>query len=262
MTKHKRGKGKVYLVGAGPGDPGLLTVKGLESLKKAQVIIYDALVNPKILNWANPKSLKICARLRRKGDDLSGKERRDEEQSTINRLLHDYACKGKTVVRLKGGDPFLFGRGSEEAEYLAERGVAFEIVPGVTSAIAVPAYAGIPVTDRRHTSILTIVTGHSREAGTGGPPVEWKKIPQGTLVVLMGVENISTIVKNLVDGGWPASTPAALVRSGTLPNQQMISGTLGDILSKLKKLKKPFLPPAVIIIGDVVGLKDKIGWFA
>ncbi len=245
----KRTKGKVYLVGAGPGDPGLLTVKGRDILSSAQVVIYDALVNPAILKHAK-RAQKLFA---------GKKGRKSMTQDAINQLMAHHAQKGKIVVRLKGGDPFVFGRGGEEAEHLSLLGIPFEVVPGVSSVTAVPAYAGIPVTDRRFTSVLTVVTGHSKDdASDQGPSVDWKKIPRGTLVILMGVENFSTIVKNLLKEGWPPTTPVALIRNGTLSNQETIVGNISTIIPRLKKLKKPFLPPAVIVVGEVVGMRDRL----
>ena len=255
-------KGKVYLVGAGPGDPGLLTVKGKELLKAAEVVIYDALVKPDILKWAKAGNLKIRARERRKFSSLQGRGRREKEQNVINRLMLKYARKGKTVVRLKGGDPFLFGRGGEECEHLVRSGIPFEVVPGVSSVTAVPAYAGIPVTDRRHTSMLTIITGHFGNGSFQGPGVDWKKIsPSGTLVILMGMENFNRIARRLKTEGWPGGTPAAIISWGTLPNQRVVMGTLSSMSEKLKRAKPPFTPPAVIVIGNVVRLRRKVDWF-
>lgn len=249
-----KNQGKVYLVGAGPGDPGLLTVRGRKVLETAQVVIYDALVNPALLDWTHPDSEKIYAGKR-------GKAARTE-QSVINSLLVKHAKKGKVVARLKGGDPFMFGRGSEEAEHLARRKIHFEIVPGVSSVTAVPAYAGIPVTDRRHNSMLTVVTGHLGKDPLHGPGVDWDKIsPDGTLVILMGMENFPKIAQTLLRKGWKTAAPVALVQWGTLPNQRILTGTLSNIVGKLKRLNPPFSPPAVIVVGSVVKLREKIDWF-
>jgi len=244
--------GKVYLVGAGPGDPGLLTVKARELIRIAEVIIYDRLVSPKIID-ERPETAEII---------YVGKESSHHAlpQEEINRLLVAKAQEGRMVVRLKGGDPFLFGRGGEEAEHLKKNGVEFEVVPGVTSAIAAPAYAGIPVTHRDYTSTLTIITGHERP-DKGGSSVPWEEIAAGTgtLVFLMGVENLPFIAENLLKGGRSPETPVALVRWGTLPNQEVLEGTLGSIVEQVRT--SGFLPPAVIVVGEVVRLRDELGWF-
>lgn len=244
--------GKVYLVGAGPGDPGLLTVKAWDLIRRAEVIVYDRLVGSKIIQQ-RPKEAEIV---------YVGKEssRHALPQEEINRLLVAKAQAGKTVVRLKGGDPFLFGRGGEEAEFLKANGVEFEIIPGVTSAIAAPAYAGIPVTHRDFTSTLTIITGHERpDKEESSIPWEQVSAGNGTLVFLMGVENLPFITENLLQGGRPPETPVALVRWGTLPFQEVLEGTLENIAEKVRA--SGFLPPAVIVVGEVVKLRDELRWF-
>ena len=315
--------GRVYLVGAGPGDPGLLTIKGLECIRRADVIVYDRLVHPAILKHASPNAELIYA----------GKKSADHtmKQDEINRLLVEKASEGKTVVRLKGGDPFVFGRGGEEAEALAEAGIPFEVVPGVTSAIAAPAYAGIPVTHRDFCSALGIITGHERENGgkgeretgddrqqtadwSGRPPspleeeeaagdtkrppsplegegqgegedpvahsptrplaqpssperhvvgsrIRWPELAASldTMVFLMGVENLPNIVAQLVKNGRDPSTPVALIRWGTRPEQETLVGTLADIVGKVEEAD--FKSPAVTIVGEVVRLREKLRWF-
>ncbi|NLW45027.1 MAG: uroporphyrinogen-III C-methyltransferase [Syntrophomonadaceae bacterium] len=244
--------GKVYLVGAGPGDPGLLTVRALELIRRAQVIIYDRLVGKRIIDQANTEAEKIYV----------GKEsnRHTLPQEEINRLLAAKAREGKMVVRLKGGDPFLFGRGGEEAQYLRRNGVEVEIVPGVTSAIAAPAYAGIPVTHRDYNSTLTIITGHERQDKLVDS-VPWKEVAagKGTLVFLMGMENLPFIVEKLLAGGRSPDTPVALVRWGTLPQQEVLEATLENVVERVRT--RGFLPPAVIVVGEVVRLRQELAWF-
>lgn len=245
-------KGVVYLVGAGPGDAKLITVKGLECIQKSDTIIYDRLVNIRLLAFA-PANAEII---------YVGKspERHTLRQTEINRLLVDKAIKGKTVTRLKGGDPFVFGRGGEEAEALFEEGITFEIVPGVTSAIAAAAYAGIPVTHRDFTSTLAIITGNE-DPLKDDSSIDWAKISTGagTLVFLMGMANLPHITKQLMDNGRSPETPAALVRWGTRPQQRTLVGTLADI--SRKAASEGFKNPAIIIVGEVVSLREKLNWF-
>ncbi len=241
--------GKVYLVGAGPGDLGLLTVRGLELLRLAQVIAYDQLVNPVLLEAASPIAIRIFV------GKHTGRHRIAQEE--INQVLIDYARRGYEVVRLKGGDPFVFGRGGEEAEALADAGIPFEIVPGVSSAVAVPAYAGIPLTHRKFASSFAVVTGH--EACKAHDSVEWSKLATAvdTLVILMGLSNLPIIVSKLIAHGRPPQTPVALIRWGTRNEQETVIGTLADIVEKSALVE----PPAVIVVGDVVSLADKLQWF-
>lgn len=245
-------KTKVYLVGAGPGDPGLFTLKGLVCLSEADVIIYDRLANPKLLEAAREDAEKIYV------GKTAGKH--TLKQDEINSLLIERAKEGKTVCRLKGGDPYVYGRGGEEAEALSAEGIPFEEVPGITSAIAAPAYAGIPVTHRKMCSALGIITGHEDPAKTESS-IRWDKISTGldTLVFLMGVENLPNIVSNLVANGRSPETPIALVRWGTFPYQETLTGTLQDIVQKVKE--SGFTAPAVTIVGDVVSLREKMRWF-
>jgi uroporphyrinogen III methyltransferase/synthase len=244
-------RGLVYLIGAGPGDPGLLTIKAREVLEKAEVVIYDRLVGPEILAMANSAAEFIYV------GKISG--RHALPQGEINQLLVEKAAAGKRVARLKGGDPFLYGRGGEEALYLREHGLDFEIIPGITSAIAVPAYAGIPVTHRDATSSFAVITGHEKPEKTTSS-IQWDKISTGigTLVFLMGVENLHTICRELINNGRDPSTPIALIRWGTLPQQQVVSGTLEDIVQKVEAAA--FQPPAVTIVGEVVQLRQELRW--
>ncbi|MEN6463782.1 MAG: uroporphyrinogen-III C-methyltransferase [Syntrophaceae bacterium] len=244
-------KGKVYLIGAGPGDPGLITVKGLKCLGEADVIIYDYLVSPELLRHARKDSRLLY--VGKKGGEHS------ITQSELNKLIVEEAAKGVVVARLKGGDPFIFGRGGEEAEVLAGAKIDFEIVPGVTSAIAVPAYAGIPLTHRTFTSTVCFVTGHE-DPNKEQTDIDWKGLSGiGTLVFLMGVKNLPSIIKNLVEGGKSPQTPAALIRWGTTPDQQTITGTLEDIEKKAEEAG--FRPPSIFVVGGVVSLRDVLGWF-
>ncbi|MDD2619796.1 MAG: uroporphyrinogen-III C-methyltransferase [Syntrophomonadaceae bacterium] len=244
-------KGFVYLVGAGPGDPGLFTLKGKRILEQAEVVIYDRLVGEEILSLANPQAEFIYVGKASSQHALS--------QEGINALLVKKAAEGKRVARLKGGDPFLFGRGGEEALYIRQHGYDYEVVPGITSAIAVPAYAGIPVTHREATSSLAIVTGHEKP-GKQESSIKWRELADGigTLVFLMGVENLEYICSNLMVQGKAGSTPVALIRWGTLPGQEVLTGTLDNIVARVKE--KSFKPPAVIVVGDVVKLRDELKW--
>jgi uroporphyrinogen III methyltransferase/synthase len=245
-------KGIVYLVGAGPGDPGLITLKGAECLRKADVVVYDRLAAPGLLAFARPGAEMVYA----------GKspDRHSMGQAEINNLLVDRAGEGKVVVRLKGGDPFVFGRGGEEAEVLAEKGISFEVVPGVTAAVAVPAYAGIPVTHRACTATLAVVTGNE-DPDKDDSAIAWDKIATGagTIVFLMGMANLPRIIRRLVENGRALHTPVALIRWGTRPEQDTIVGTLADINEKAAAAG--FKNPAVIVVGEVVALRDKLNWF-
>lgn len=237
--------GKVYLVGAGPGDPGLLTLKGKALLEVADAVVYDALVSPPILHMINPKAEQIHAGKRR--------GRHSMLQPTISQLLIDLAQRHAVVVRLKGGDPFVFGRGGEEMAALIDAGVAVEVVPGITAGVAVPAYAGIPLTHRDYSSSVAFVTGHEA-AGKYRPQVNWQALAQGseTIVVYMGLHNLSHIVASLQGGGLAPTTPIALVRWGTRPDQETLVGTLATILEQVQQ--RGFTTPALAIIGRVVDL--------
>lgn len=244
-------KAVVYLLGAGPGDPGLFTLKGKKILEKAEVIIYDRLVSDSILALGNPEAEYIYV------GKIAGKHALSQDE--INDLLVEKAAQGKIVARLKGGDPFLFGRGGEEALYIREHGYDFEVVPGISSAIAVPAYAGIPVTHRDAASSLAIITGHEKPDKEVSS-IKWKELAQGigTLVFLMGVENLEFICQQLTANGMSGSTPVALVRWGTLAAQQVLTGTLADITARVRETS--FKPPAVIIVGEVVNLRSDLKW--
>lgn len=245
-------RGTVYLLGAGPGDPGLITVKGLECVRQADVIVYDYLAGDDLLAEAREDAEIIY--VGKKGSDHT------LPQEGINQLLIQKALEGKKVVRLKGGDPFIFGRGAEEAEDLYEAGIPLEIIPGVTSAIAAPAYAGIPLTHRAHTSSVAFITGHE-DPTKDSTNVHWGKIATGvgTLVFLMGMRNLPNITKNLMDNGLSSDTPVSLVRWGTTPQQETLIGTLGDIAEKARKAR--FEAPVIIVVGSVVNLRRKLNWF-
>ncbi len=244
--------GICYLVGAGPGDPGLFTVKGRSCVERADVLIYDYLCNPVLLQGAPETAEKIYVGKKAGAHTLT--------QEGINALLVEKTKAGKIVVRLKGGDPFLFGRGGEEAEALAGAGCRFEVVPGVTSAIAGPAYAGIPVTHRSHNTALTIFTGHE-DPTKPGSTIDYEAIARapGTKVMLMGVERLADITCKLAAAGLDPATPAALVRWATTGAQQSLTGTLGDIAAKAGKAG--FKAPAVAVFGEVVTLRNKLNWF-
>src|SRR3989338_1981091 len=242
--KKKVRPGKVILVGAGPGDPGLLTLRGREALRRAEVVIFDALVNPEILSLAGTAEKIFVGK--KAGRHLM-------EQGRINQLLLRFARRGKRIVRLKGGDPFIFGRGGEEASFLVRHRIPFEVVPGVSAGIGAAAYAGIPLTDRRFTSNVTFVTGHC-----GKGEVDWKKLSEtgGTLVAFMGLKTLPQIVRALLRAGRKPRTPVAVIEQGTLPAQRVITGTLENILEKVKKAN--VIPPALTVIGDVAGLGKKL----
>jgi len=244
--------GMVWLVGAGPGDPGLLTLRGRQVLESADVVVYDRLASPRLLKYARSDAEIVYV-----GKQSS---RHTMKQDEINALLVDRGLKGLSVCRLKGGDPFIFGRGGEEAEACRSAGVPFGVVPGVTSAIAAPAYAGIPVTHRRMCTALGIVTGHE-DPGKTVSTIRWDGLAQGldTLVFLMGVENLPNIVRNLTEQGKPSDTPVALVRWGSTSRQETLVGTLADIVQKV--LDTGFSAPAVTVVGEVVRLREGLRWF-
>lgn len=245
-------KGKVYLVGAGPGDPGLITAKGLKLLRQADVIVYDQLASPELLREARPEAEIIYV----------GKKAGEHAlpQGGINQLLLDKAGEGKSVVRLKGGDPFVFGRGGEEAEELARAGLPFEVVPGVSAAVAVPAYAGIPVTHRGLASLVTFITGHE-DPTKPESDIPWDILAKtrGTLVFLMGVKNLAENCRRLVEGGRPPDTPAAMIQSGTLPTQRTVTGTLADIAARAREAD--IRPPAILVVGEVAALRERLAWW-
>ena len=239
--------GKVYLVGAGPGDPGLLTVKGKTLLEHADVVIYDALVSPEILDIINPQAEKINAGKR------SGRHSLPQTETT--ELMRLKAETNAVVVRLKGGDPFVFGRGGEEMADLVQAGVSVEVIPGITSGIAAPAYAGIPVTHRKYNSSVTFVTGHEATEKYR-PEVNWKAIARGseTIVIYMGVRNLPTIIPQLLAGGMAVDTPIAMIRWGTRSDRSQLIGTLETIVEQINSTK--FQAPAIAVIGRVVDLRS------
>jgi len=245
-------KGKVYLVGAGPGDPGLITVKGLECIERADVLIYDFLASPILLKHA-PENAEIIYVGKKGGDHTLLQEQ-------INSLIVEKAKSGLTVTRLKGGDPFIFGRGGEEAEVLINAEIPFEIVPGVTSAIAAPAYAGIPLTHRKFTSTLAFVTGHEDPLKEESS-IDWSALAKGigTIVFLMGVKNLPYITSRLISHGMHSDTPVALIRWGTTPRQITVTGTLDTIVERVEDAG--LKPPAVIVVGHVVKLRKIMRWF-
>jgi len=239
--------GMVYIVGGGPGDPGLITVKGLNCLRHADVVLHDRLVAQELLT-----EVPAHAELIDVGKEPK-RHRRSQEQ--INALLIENARQGKIVVRLKGGDPFVFGRGGEECLALAEAGIRYEVVPGVSSAIAVPAYAGIPVTQRGVTTAFTVVAGHT---GSSDSTIDWEAISRiGTIVFLMGVEHLPEIVQELIAHGRSGDTPVALIQEGTTPNQMAVTGTLTTIVEVTRDIH----PPAVLIVGEVVRYQEQLAWF-
>jgi len=244
-------RGRVFIVGAGPGDPELLTIKAVRLIKTAEVVVYDRLVSASIMKLVSENAEKIYVGKRTGKHELT--------QEKITELLIEKAHKGRKVVRLKGGDPFLFGRGGEEAEALADNNIDFEVVPGITSAIAAPAYAGIPLTHRDYASSVAIVTGHKAENAERG--VNWIDIAGSvdTIVILMGVEELENIAKQLVEGGLNPNTPAALIEWGTLKRQRSLTGKIGTIAEEVEK--KNIKPPSVIVIGEVVNLGRQLSWF-
>ena len=244
-------KGNVILVGAGPGDPGLLTQKGRQALEQAEVVVFDRLVSPAILALIPPGAEAIDV----------GKESSHHlvPQEQINRILLEKAQAGKRVVRLKGGDPFLFGRGGEELELLAEQGIDFQVVPGVTSALSVPAYAGIPVTHRDFCSSLHIVTGHARAGSQLHIDFDALRRTGGTLVFLMGVTSLPMICRGLLEAGMEPSMPAAVVERGTLPSQRKVVSTLEKLPEAARNAR--IKSPAIIVVGRVCGLSDRFDWF-
>ncbi|MED4460896.1 uroporphyrinogen-III C-methyltransferase [Metabacillus fastidiosus] len=245
-------KGKVYLVGAGPGDPRLMTIYGMECIKEADVILYDRLINDELLNYAKEGAeLIFCGK-------LPGKHELIQDQ--INELLVEKALAGNIVTRLKGGDPCIFGRVGEEAEILANNGIKFEIIPGVTSGIAAPAYAGIPVTHRDHATSFAIVTAHGRE-DKGNDYLNWSALATGidTIAFYMGVGNLSHICHMLIKHGRNPETPAALIQWGTTTKQKTVTGTLETIEAIAQA--ENITHPAIVLVGDVVQLREKINWF-
>ncbi|MHB8368123.1 MAG: uroporphyrinogen-III C-methyltransferase [Leptospirales bacterium] len=250
VPKTPNGAPRVFLVGAGPGDPGLLTLRGAQALAMADVLLYDHLVPTELLDLAPERALRIDAGKVRNHPRMS--------QQEIGEALVEHARRGAIVVRLKGGDPFLFGRGGEEAQILAQAGIPFAIVPGVTSPIAVPAYAGIPVTHRDHSSRLVVLTAHDDPEKWDEEDIKALARPRQTLVVLMGALYMKGLVLRLLKAGLPAKTPTAIVRWGTTPLQESFFNDLGDLPSFLDRNK--IAPPAILTIGEVVSLRNEVAW--
>lgn len=245
--------GKVYLVGAGPGDPGLITLRGKYLLERAEVLVYDYLATPKLLKYVPKDATLIYA-------GKKGGTKHTHTQAEINQMLVDWALAGKMVVRLKGGDPFIFGRGGEEIEELVKAGVPFEVVPGVTSATAAATYAGIPITHRGYTASVAFLTGHE-EPGKEVSNIDWSKMATGpgTLVIYMGIKNLPIIVENLISNGRNPQTPVAVVRWASTPEQHTVVATLETIVSRVEA--EGIRPPALVIVGEVVSLRETLDWF-
>ncbi|MGO0122853.1 uroporphyrinogen-III C-methyltransferase [Desulfothermobacter acidiphilus] len=244
-------RGKVYLVGGGPGDPGLITLKGVEALSRAEVVVYDRLVNPALLSHACPEAELIFV----------GKEpgRHALNQEEINRLLVQYGRDGKIVARLKGGDPFVFGRGGEEAEALAEAGVPFEVIPGVTAAVAAPAYAGVPLTHRGYVTSFTVATG-SEDPEKSVSGINWPSLVQGgTLVFLMGMVHLPLIVRKLLEEGMSGETPSMVIQWGTTGRQREVKAPLRQLVAEVERAG--LANPAVVVVGKVVELASRLAWF-
>ncbi len=243
--------GKVFIVGAGPGDPKLITLKAVESIKSADIVLYDRLVSKKIVAMIPKRAEKMYVG-RDVGDDY-------KHQDTTNDMMVKFAKQNKNVVRLKGGDPFIFGRGGEEAEFLKQHKVKYEIIPGITSGIGSAEYSGIPLTHRKYASSVVFVTGHEDAKKSEGV-VEWKKLAKAvdTIVIMMGLSRLEIISKQLISGGLSKNTPVAVIQNGTTDEHQMIKGTLSNISKKINQAK--IKPPSIVVVGKVVNLSDKIGW--
>ena len=243
--------GKVFIVGAGPGDPKLITLKAVESIKSADIVLYDRLVSKKIVAMIPKRAEKMYVG-RDVGDDY-------KHQDTTNDMMVKFARQNKNVVRLKGGDPFIFGRGGEEAEFLRQHKVKYEIIPGITSGIGSAEYSGIPLTHRKYASSVVFVTGHEDAKKSEGV-VEWKKLAKAvdTIVIMMGLSRLEIISKQLISGGLSKNTPVAVIQNGTTDEHRMIKGTLSNISKKVSQAK--IKPPSIVVVGKVVNLSDKIGW--
>lgn len=248
---NNKSKGKVYICGAGPGNPDLITKRCWDLLKNCDIILYDRLVGKEILELIPENTPKVYVG-RSSGDPTTN-------QLKTNQVMLQYALKGKKVLRLKGGDPFIFGRGGEEAEFLNENAIDFEIIPGISSAIGSAVYSGIPLTHRQFSSSVAIVTGHE-DPTKKEKSIRWEKLATAvdTIVILMGIENLESIIKNLINYGLSNDTKIAVIENGTLKEQKIIIGNLNNIRKKMDDAS--IKPPAVIIIGEVVSLSDKIKW--
>jgi uroporphyrin-III C-methyltransferase len=259
MSDSKR-KAMVYLIGAGPGDPELLTIKAVKAIEAADVIVYDHLVNPEVLSHSRRGAELIYAGKRAGKHSMS--------QDEINQLLINRAGRGQIVARLKGGDPFIFGRGGEEAEALVDAGIEWQVIPGISAGAAAAAYAGIPLTHRGYSSSVAFITGHNALAGRNIPPgasrgVDWRAAAHAadTLVIFMCAETIAAIARELVEGGRRPSTPIALVRWGTYQHQEIYTGTLDDLIDNNETGGLSVEPPVIAIVGEVVALSGKLNWF-
>jgi uroporphyrin-III C-methyltransferase/precorrin-2 dehydrogenase/sirohydrochlorin ferrochelatase len=244
------GTGRVYLVGAGPGDPDLLTLRAVRLLQQTQAIVYDHLVSPEVLDYVSPDALRIYAGKRRNAHTL--------RQEEINALLVKLAREGKHVVRLKGGDPFIFGRGGEELETLAAHGISFEVVPGVTAASGVSSYAGIPLTHRDYAQSCLFVTGHLKD---GSANLDWPSLvrPRQTVVIYMGLGGLPEICRQMMAHGASAELPIAVVQNGSLETQRVVTGTLANMAERVAQAG--LLSPCLTLIGEVVKLHDTLAWF-
>lgn len=251
--KNEDDSGIVYICGAGPGDPKLLTLRALELIKQAEVILYDRLIGKEIIDLFPESAEKIYVG-RNVGDPTT-------HQNNTNELMLRYASRGKTVLRLKGGDPFIFGRGGEEAEILVENKIPFEIIPGITSGIGAAVYSGIPLTHRRYGSSVAFVTGHE-DPEKKTPEVNWENLFNAvdTVVIYMGTEKLEIIIEKIKNERKSDNKPVAIIQNGTLKNQKVIRGNLDNIVMLAQQAK--IRPPAIVIIGDIVNLNDKIGWYA
>ena len=253
MSPPAPAKGKVILVGAGPGDPDLITVRGAAALRAADAVVHDSLASPELLDLAPPGADRIDVGKR-------GHDPPTRPQPETTALLIALAREGKTVVRLKGGDPFVFGRGAEEASACADAGIAFEVVPGISSAVGALAYAGVPLTDRRHSASFAVVTGH-KDPTPVTAETRWEALGGAvdTLVILMGMRNLDAIVARLLAGGRSPETPAAVVMNGTLPSQRVVEAPLGELVARV--CAAGLAAPAVVVVGEVVSLREKLAWF-
>jgi uroporphyrin-III C-methyltransferase len=252
MNDYSKHSGKVYLIGAGPGDPKLLTLKAAEAIAASDVIVYDYLVNPEILAHSRRGAELVYVGKRAGEPSIS--------QDEINQILITRAAAGEIVARLKGGDPFIFGRGAEEAEALVEAGISWEVIPGISSGVAAAAYAGIPLTHRDYASSVAFITGH--DSRKQRQEVDWQAAAHfaDTLVIFMCAESIKDISRALIAGGRKASTPIAIIRWGTYEHQEVYCGSLEDLADE--EIENPLIkPPAIAIVGEVVSLKDKLNWF-
>jgi len=249
-TETSDNQGEVYLIGAGPGDPDLLTFRALRLMQQADVVVYDRLVSPEILEMARRDAEKIYVGKQRSNHSLP--------QESINELLAKLALAGKRVARLKGGDPFIFGRGGEEIETLMQQGIPFQVVPGITAAAGCASYAGIPLTHRDHAQSCTFVTGHLKD---GSINLNWKQLaaPNQTIVIYMGLVGLQNICQALIENGCPPDHPIALVQQGTTPQQRVFTGTLRDMPQRVEN--EDIKPPTLIIVGTVVSLHEKLNWF-